>query len=628
MPSQAQHPTCVFRTILLVGLTALLMPLVVLPMPAQTSVPATASEAAKMPQFASRLHPAARPPSRPDPAVARRGSRGGSPQGGIVYENGPIDGTTYAWTINFGFVVSDSFTVTAATNVDGMTFGAWLFPGDVLQTAEISITSERNGGTSYFDQIVNFTASGCVTNNLGYNVCTETGEGFNTPTLQPGTYWVSLWNALVNNGDPVFWDQNNGVGCSSPGCPSLASSNDVGTIPSESFAMLGDNGNQPPPCFRSQGNLQIIHDFTQQQQEGFPPSGVTIDRAGNLYGTTPYSGSNGAGYVFKLAQSAGWLLDPLFNFSGGNNGGQPSGVIVGPNGSLYGGAQGGIQNCGTDGSQYCGLVFNLRPGPTTCATSQCSWNENAPYRFSRESDGSGTINVNATDQRGNLYGTTTTGGAFDQGTVFELTPAGTGWTKTTLYTFTGGTDGSSPTQVLVGNDGRLYGIATGGGGAVFQLTSSGGHWTESVIHDFSDEQDEEAAYLVQDSAGNLYGISNSFFQGAIFTLQKNGSVWAFDEFIVQHEEFDDLNNLAIDVAGSLYGTGVGNIQDEPFAYVTYIFKASYNASQGWAYADINYLGQQEFFAGGPLALDSSGNLYGTTSTCGANGYGTVWQLSP
>ena len=61
---------------------------------------------------------------------------------------------------------------------------------------------------------------------------------------------------------------------------------------------------------------------------------------------------------------------------------------MGPNGSLYGDLEGGIQNCGSDGSQYCGLVFNLTPQPTACRTSLCSWNENVPYRFSSDNDGS------------------------------------------------------------------------------------------------------------------------------------------------------------------------------------------------------------------------------------------------
>ena len=100
-----------------------------------------------------------------------------------------------------------------------------------------------------------------------------------------------------------------------------------------------------------------------------PPTASPIDSAGNLYGTTANGGDNSAGFAFKLTHFTDWLLDPLFSFFGGDSGGQPSGLIVGPNGSLYGGAQGGIQNCGSDGSQYCGLVFNLRPQSSACPTA-------------------------------------------------------------------------------------------------------------------------------------------------------------------------------------------------------------------------------------------------------------------
>ena len=151
-----------------------------------------------------------------------------------VYDNGPINGTTDAWTINFGFVVSDSFTVSGGgATVNGLAFGAWLFPGDVLQSAEVSITDAEFGGTTFFDGVVNFTQSGCVGNQYGYNVCTETGS-FTDTALADGTYWLNLQNASVNTGDPIYWDENSG--------PSQASENSVGTIPSEAFTLTGTGG--------------------------------------------------------------------------------------------------------------------------------------------------------------------------------------------------------------------------------------------------------------------------------------------------------------------------------------------------------------------------------------------------
>jgi hypothetical protein len=162
-----------------------------------------------------------------------------------VYWNGPINGTTDAWAINSGFVVSNTFFVgTDAILENGLQFGAWLYPGDVLQSAEVSITSSEFGGIVYYDRTVNFTQSACSVNQFGLDVCTETStNSFGDLSLRYGTYWLNLSNAVVNTGNPVYWDENSG--------PSLASENSVGTVPSESFAILGANCSStncnPPP---------------------------------------------------------------------------------------------------------------------------------------------------------------------------------------------------------------------------------------------------------------------------------------------------------------------------------------------------------------------------------------------
>ena len=101
----------------------------------------------------------------------------------------------------------------------------------------VSITSDEFGGTTFFDGTVNFTQSGCVANGFGFNVCTETGS-FGGPTLNAGTYWLNLQNAVVSNGDPVYWDENCG--------PSSASENSIGTIPSEAFTLGGTTAPPPP----------------------------------------------------------------------------------------------------------------------------------------------------------------------------------------------------------------------------------------------------------------------------------------------------------------------------------------------------------------------------------------------
>ena len=159
----------------------------------------------------------------------------------ILYSNGPINGTTDAWTINFGYVVSDSFNLSSASTVGGFDFGVWEFPGDVLSSVDWSITASENGGTSYGSG----TASGAnladayiSSNQYGYNVDKITVSGLNV-ALGSGTYWLNLQNATVPSGDPVYWDENSG--------PSSASENSVGSIPSEAFDITGTTGSNTSP---------------------------------------------------------------------------------------------------------------------------------------------------------------------------------------------------------------------------------------------------------------------------------------------------------------------------------------------------------------------------------------------
>jgi hypothetical protein len=168
-------------------------------------------------------------------------------RGGIVYENGPIDGQDYAWLINLGGWVTDTFTVSGgATTFTGLSLGAWLSPGDTLISAEVLMTSNRDGGTIYFDQTVAFFGSGCFTNQYEYRICTE-AAALSGPTLANETYWLKLQNATTTlGGQAVWWDQNSGVGCHSPNCPSQAWDSEDGPIPSESFSLSGSEGGTTP----------------------------------------------------------------------------------------------------------------------------------------------------------------------------------------------------------------------------------------------------------------------------------------------------------------------------------------------------------------------------------------------
>ena len=173
----------------------------------------------------------------------------------VLYDNGPINGNIDAWTINFGYIVSDSFTIANNSTMSGFAFGTRDLPGDQLIAVDWSVTSGENSGTVYGSG----TASGSMltdkyvsTNMFGYEIHLITVTGLDV-NLSGGTYWLSLQNAKVPSGDPVFWEENSGVGCGGDngkggGCPSQASESAVGTIPSEAFTINGGGtGTTPEP---------------------------------------------------------------------------------------------------------------------------------------------------------------------------------------------------------------------------------------------------------------------------------------------------------------------------------------------------------------------------------------------
>jgi uncharacterized repeat protein (TIGR03803 family) len=149
----------------------------------------------------------------------------------------------------------------------------------------------------------------------------------------------------------------------------------------------------------------ILHIFTGQGDGGMPYAGLTIDRAGNFYGTSSTGGAR-YGTAFKLRHSgSNWVLSTLYAFQGGNDGGYPkAGVVFGPDGALYGTTSGDGDNAGH------GTVFSLRPPNSVCRSANCPWTETVLYRFIGTDDGAtpgyGDL---AFDVTGNIYGTTMNG---------------------------------------------------------------------------------------------------------------------------------------------------------------------------------------------------------------------------
>jgi len=204
----------------------------------------------------------------------------------------------------------------------------------------------------------------------------------------------------------------------------------------------------------------ILHNFTGGA-DGAGPGGLIIDAAGNLYGAAAGGGLSSqncdgtCGLVFKMkASGQGWVLTPLYDFQGGSDGADPSGVVFGPDGTLYGTTALGGTTCASETQYGCGTVFNLRPSPSACKSALCPWTESVLYRFAGGSnDGAIPEGQLVFDQAKNLYGGTYEGGVYTPncgfghnwcGTIFELSPSNGGWIESLPYIFTGGDDGAKP----------------------------------------------------------------------------------------------------------------------------------------------------------------------------------------
>jgi uncharacterized repeat protein (TIGR03803 family) len=623
MHGQPHFRNSVFYTLSAVAAVVLLVLLAAIPIQSQNPVPPTAREAAASPAFASKLHPAAQPKTNQMPAPARGRNGLASQQGQVIYENGPVNGTTDAWTINFGFVVSDTFVPNGS--VTGFDFYVWEFPGDKLTSVDWSITSAPNSGTVYGSGTVsgaNLTDTFISTNQYGYNIDVISASGLNVNAA--GTLWLNLANASVPTGDPVYWDENSGAGCHSPGCPSQAAESLIGTIPSEAFDITGGGSGCFQPSSPDYGQkLQILHSFTQDEVGSGYPSRVTYP----VYGTTSGGGDHGFGLAYSLPGNG--MFTPLYSFMGGDNGAEPSPVIAGPDRALYG-------TMGSGGIHGCGVVYTLRPSPVACLTSKCDWVEIVIYSFAGNSDACSPNGNLAFDLAGNLYGTAYSGPySNNNGAVYQLTPSNGGWTEKVIYSFSGGNDGGGPSSLVVGDDGSLYGTTYSGGqygaGTVFQLTPAGGDWILNTLHSFTGFNGDGFLpdQLFQDHGGNLWGHSvQSGYQDNIFTLSRSNGGWVFST-LWQTPLGEGLTGLA---GIRQYEEGWGSVVGGP-CLGQECSPASEPAGGPYFYFVHCLLGQgcyqlfsgQGTFPGGVTAVDAAGDMYGITYTCGAFNHGTVWR---
>ena len=373
-----------------------------------------------------------------------------------------------------------------------------------------------------------------------------------------------------------------------------------------------------------------------------PYAGLIRDSAGHLYGTTEFGGTYNQGTVFEVTPNANgnWTETVLYSFTGGADGGQPSGGLTfDAAGNLFGTNFGGSTNC----KLGCGTIYKLTP-------SSSGWAETVVYSFTGGSDGGEPYAGLVSDAQGNFYGTTLLGGNLGAvcsagcGTVFKLSQSNGIWTENVLYAFAGGNDGALPyAAVAFDAAGNLYGTTTSGGpygsGTVFRLTAGqSGSWTENVLHAFTGGKDGQypTGSLVSDTAGNLYGTTSKGGvkgYGVVFKLSPtSGGTW---QELVLHTFWNTpaanpAAGLVMDAGGNLYGTTLlGADLSSCGAGCGTLFKLSPASGGSWTFAVLYLFGRATdgFQPSGQLILDAAGHLYGTTQAGGAYGAGLLFEIS-
>lgn len=352
---------------------------------------------------------------------------------------------------------------------------------------------------------------------------------------------TTCWSA---DGYKVLHDFQSGTDGASPLNGTLIA-DDGGNL----YGATGSGGtNQVGTIFKISPDGAEIVLYSLTVDNAFPNGTLLLDKSGNLYGTS-YAGGGGTCYpfgcgtVFKLA--ADGTLSTLHGFIGGNDGSSPlTGLVADSNGNLFGTTyEGGDPSCDVHG---CGTIYKIAPDGTetilhvfepeqdypsggllldgsgnlfgtTCGSYHGSvfkltgnGNFKALHLFSG-SDGSCPQGDLISDKAGNLYGTTASGGSEGHGAVFKVARDGS---ETTLYSFTGKSDGGEPVSgVVMDGTGDIYGTTISGGnrctkhyacGVVFELSSTG---TEAVLHDFSRQKGWLANRLLLKRNGALYGTT-------------------------------------------------------------------------------------------------------------------------
>jgi uncharacterized repeat protein (TIGR03803 family) len=345
----------------------------------------------------------------------------------------------------------------------------------------------------------------------------------------------------------------------------------------------------------------VLYTFTGGTDGGDPGGTLAIDSHGNLYGTTIFGGVNGAtctseppgcGVVFELSPSSSvpWTETVLYSFLGGNDGFvSESPITLDSAGNLYGTTSlgGPVKAC--NNGYGCGEVFKLTPNGTG------GWTYSVVHFFTNGKDGGRPQSGVVVDSAGDIFTTTEQGGGSTAcgssgcGTLVEFVPHGSAYTIRLLYAFPGGRGGSSPVGgLMLDSSGNVYGTAEGGGdllgpckssggcGLVFKETrGSAGGFRASVLYTFTGHADGSIpiSALIMDPTGNLYGTTFGsptgvgdcgFPCGEIYKLAPNGvGAWTQSVYYAflggsTGGILNPGNGLIMDASGNIFGTTSGD----------------------------------------------------------------------
>ncbi len=371
----------------------------------------------------------------------------------------------------------------------------------------------------------------------------------------------------------------------------------------------GDANNQAIPAETTM-TLDTLASFSGSDGSA-TQSGLIKDSAGDLFGAAPGGGAYGYGAVYEVAAGSGAVTD-LASFQYGSFFDPIGNLVEDSRGDLF-----GIANRG--GAEGDGVVYELTAGSGTLAEIASFDGTNGSFGGVEEA---GLV----IDSQGDLYGTTYEGGAHNDGTVFEIV-AGSG-AITTLASFNG-SDGEAPNGgLLLDQSGDLFGTTFLGGahqdGTLFEIAAGSG--TITTLTSFSGGLfTGPAGALVEDSGGNFFGTTlsgGSDGDGTIYEVAaRSGSVTTLATFNAENGS-DPEGGVVLDSRGDLFGTTVygGAYNDGT------VFELA--AGSSTIATLVTFKGSNGANPMRSLTTDASGHLFGTTWIDGANGYGTVFEVSP